>query len=226
MRIYNLLMMFALGISFSACGNTDEATTDNAVPKSYFKNTTSVQDSKNDIYTPDNSGILVLDSNANFQYMDIDTVDVNITDTNVKIELSLVNLPDTLLFNKTATRDNSSEYYWSISFDIDDDNKNSVDDLEFSISHVKFSGSSEVNGTILSNTQQNVYETFSRNSETSKLQLHDISSFVSIVGNTIIFDIPKTFRRVDEIKSGVGIKISTYASIEGKSYFDGYPNFN
>ena len=58
---------------------------------------------------------------VSFSFIDITDVSVTITDTQIKIDLGLLNIPGTLTYDSVNAPDNVEEYGWRVWFDLDDD---------------------------------------------------------------------------------------------------------
>ena len=93
---------------------------------------------------------------AAFAFIDIGKVGARFTDTEIIIEINILDIPASLTYNSVNLPDNYLEYSWKIDFDVDNDGT-SANDIRLAMSHFKFPGSIQSTGDILDFTQKNVW---------------------------------------------------------------------
>lgn len=92
-----------------------------------------------------------------YSFVDIDSLDIEIKDSNIVIRLSLMAIPDTLIYDRSEVPANMLEYQWNVIFDLDQDMSLSEGDLQCGLYRFKFdSTASEKSGPLLEFTQKDL----------------------------------------------------------------------
>jgi hypothetical protein len=131
------LVSFGLLTTFSCSSSTDNTEVDNgeSATRTYSDNTGDVP----------------------YSLIDFDTLKIEIEDSLVVIRLSMVALPDTLIYDRREVPVNKLEYQWSATFDRDGDMTDSEGDIMCGLYRFKFdSVATEKSGPILAFTQKDI----------------------------------------------------------------------
>ncbi len=165
------------------------------------------------------------------EFIDLKEVSVNVSDTDIRVVMTMVNLPNEFIYNRdTRIKDegydnNNSwwvEYSWGISFDINNDYNS---DIALNIwGDGNHTSEGERVGTIFD------FSTFYIHTPPEEDFIkEDIKSYISIDGNNIIFNIPKSLNQnLNKITPSTKVSFHTSHITTGYSkdyYNDNYPNF-
>ncbi len=155
-------------------------------------------------------------------FIDLKEMKVDVTDTNIRVEITLKNLPNELPYNQEEIEAGSTEYYWNIIFSIDDNGIDTIGNILFSVRKSKNNDEPQI-GSILDFTEKIIFKgKESPNGGIYYEGISDIGLNTSIEGNTIIFDIPKSLHiDLEKITSSTRVSIHTNHN-RGKNY-DNFP---
>jgi hypothetical protein len=143
------------------------------------------------------------------EFIDLSELEVEVTDTNILVKITLLNLPQKLIYNRDSN--NSTEYEWIIDFLINDD----VNNKETVWFGVAIAGLHPDEGEKIGITSDIIYTI-------GHYRLFNIN----IKNNTIIFNIPKSLdSNLEKITSETKVQFRASHTDNGNDhYYDEYPN--
>lgn len=141
-----------------------------------------------------------------YSFVDLDSLEIAIEDSNVVILLSMTAIPDTLIYDQNEVPVNKLEYQWSVAFDLDRNMSVSEGDLLCGLLRFKSDSiATEKSGSILDFTQKDIFQ------YTSNGTWHRISPIeANIMGSTIILHI----RQAELTLLGIGAAALLNAAIK------------
>ena len=152
------------------------------------------------------------------EFIDLKEMSVDVTDTNIIVTMTMVNLPNKLVYNRD-TRDNNDSYFfeytWGVDFKID--NNHTVDLLAAIIGHNSSEGEKigVVSDIIILYFGHSPY--------------HGDGINITINGNSIIFNVSKSINKdLNRVTSSTKVKFHTFHAYNGNrddTYDDSYPKF-
>ena len=72
-----------------------------------------------------------------FEFMDLETMNISVSDEIIEADLTFVHIPNVLIYDRENVPDQELEYAWEVSFDVDGDGT-PENDITLSISHYHF----------------------------------------------------------------------------------------
>jgi hypothetical protein len=142
------------------------------------------------------------------EFIDLSELEVEVTDTNILVKITLLNLPQKLIYNRDT---NSIEYEWDINFLINDD----VNNKETVWFGAAIAGLHPDEGEKIGITSDIIYTIG-----------HYRPFNINIKHNTIIFNIPKSLdSNLEKITSETKVQFRASHTDNGNDiYYDEYPN--
>jgi hypothetical protein len=162
-------------------------------------------------------------NDVNKPFVDLVSINIEIDDSFININLGLNDIPQTLTFYQNELPINALNYDWSINFDLDNSNSISPGDMAISVSKWKSANSTPITtNDILGITQENVWLTENGSSFLNQCSLYQ---YVSLSDNEIIFSIPKSIHSsLTSIKHDSKIYFRAYFNDGMNMYIDYYPD--
>ncbi len=159
-------------------------------------------------------------NDADTTFVDFGRLTVDFKDDTIVVKMELATIPSEITFNNDALAINALNFFWEVAFDIDQSGARDAGDLSFIISKFKFE-QGEVNGTILDNSQKNIWEQVDNNSRKAISNLTD----VTIAMNLVTLKVPITIdEKLRSIECDTKVYFFSGYFTGTKSYSDHSPN--
>jgi hypothetical protein len=214
--IFRFSLFVIIVFSFFACKKEEN----NKVHKSGLKY-------KINYVSSDSLGGLFVDKirDSEISFADLDTMSINITDDNIKVDIGLLRIPNELVFNPNASQSGIINYIWTVCFDIDSSASETHGDLQFIIANSKF-GDQFVSKDILGSSSADILmRTYYENFVGYDSTIFSIKDFVTQKGNKFHFSVPKNANSIlGSINSRTKVYFMAYYCDGLLSYFDYYPD--
>jgi len=158
-------------------------------------------------------------------FIDLTNMKLTIGVDCIGVTLTMVNLPETLIFNHKALADNTDNYKWSAFFDVDNNDEPSKGDLIIGVGKDKFNINKELTGEILKNTQTTIIEIESMTYD-GRVNSH-VAAFISatISDNSFGLYLPKSLHpSLEKITTSTKVNFYTQFNNGKTRYRDSYPD--
>lgn len=152
-------------------------------------------------------------ANVNFDLMPAPT-------DSIVIRLSVVNIPDTLVFSKVGLPDYYVDYWWGVRMDVDNDPSTGADgndgcEIELVAFHYKVPGEPEHSSNIIDGTNHVLIEWVGNN---GYLRHTDMAITLDPVDKkTLIMRAPKRWAELNSITSSTKYYVSTFSQVGDKN---------
>lgn len=166
---------------------------------------------------------MVYDSihDATQSFVDLDNLEIYVTNDSIVIKIGMLDLPNVLTFNNKDLPMNFLNYEWAVGFDLNSDNLDSKGDIKMGIS--RFKSSDEKTGSILSNTQQNIWKLNGNGAD----YLINLSSYIKVANRCFLIAIPKNIcAELKMVTPDTNVYFSTYFSNGKMTVYDFFPSRN
>ncbi len=199
-----ILYVIVLSLLVSACGN------DNSDTKGLI-------DCENRICS-DQLG------DAAFSFIDIGEVHVKTDNSNLVVDVSFLNIPDSLVFNSANILDGFPQYSWSVSFDVAQDNTYR-DIITLSVTYINDVNAPEVHRSPVSLTRNDVLRFNGGGDLVPGLVIGQVILSLSI--NTLTFTVPvNSHASLEKINQETPFKVHATYNSAGTVYEDKFPDYN
>jgi len=157
---------------------------------------------------------------VSISFIDITEVSVTITNTQIKIDFGLLDIPGTLTYDSINVPDGAEEYGWRVWFDIDDDSTVN-NNIWINISSHKSAGDIESEGVIEEFTDRSI------------CLVDGVGQNCSYVGtfelvrenNTLYFTIDKSIHEIfQKVDRATKVSFVAIHQIGNTRYLDNYPD--
>jgi len=158
---------------------------------------------------------------TSFDFIDLSVMEVTVTDSEILVEIDLLNIPDLLLYNNSSSPEDVLEYDWTVTFDADQNNDLS-NDIEMSISYFTSNFDElDAEGPLLSFTQQTLWLVDEQGSILTAIG--DIN--VTQNGTILSLSVQKSIApELNQIDTTTPVRFSTLYSLDNIDYIDFFPN--
>jgi len=159
---------------------------------------------------------------AAFSFIDIGEVKIKIENSNVVVDVKLLDIPDYLAYNSENVPDGYAEYSWTVTFDVDRDDSSS-NDIMLSVAYIKNISAPEIQDSLLDLTMKNVY----RFPNGGAGQLPVIGHVILTQdNNTMTLTVPKNSNpSLEEINETTPFMVNTFYNSAGTVYEDRFPDY-
>lgn len=155
-----------------------------------------------------------------FSFIDITEVSVEITDTQIKIDFGLLDIPDSLTYDSINAPSDAEEYGWRVWFDLDDDSTVN-NDIWVNFNSHKSVGDVESKGVIEEFTDRSICQI-----DGVGLNCNYLGTFeLATENNTLIITIEKSTHEIfQEVGNETKVSFVAIHQIGNTRYLDSYPN--
>jgi len=202
MRFSLFNMVLALSFLLMACGGDDDTPVSSVLP--CISGAGSFTDSSGD---------------AAFPFIDMTTLNVTVTPTDITADIDLVTIPTPLAYNDPSTPLNEKEYGWEVMFDVNGDGDCfSTGDIKMAVLHFKRTSSGPINNPLEVFTLHEVRKVESGGAETI---LGPITA--SVLGDKLTLKMTKS-PILPTINSLTPVRFETTHISGGMTFKDHFPD--
>jgi len=157
---------------------------------------------------------------ADFAFIDVETVSVTFSDTHIEVSIQLLDIPDEFVYDASYIAADFLEYDWTVAFDVDFDGS-LANDLLLSVSNFKFEGEQQRRAEMLAFTQKSIW----RMNETGSGASWIGNLPAEVNGNTLTITVAKDdYEELSAISNTVPFLYEGFYATSGGVYKDLLPD--